>query len=183
MLKMKVARFFLFLTGVLFLSTGHGDKNEEIFPAVEQSLQQIQAGKIRRLFDAINSYGASENGDLQNAVKSLASPSFLRHDLTGVIPNVRTNQGAVDFVQLMLGAFPDLNLLIQDIFSTHDKVTVRYLMSGTHKGAFMGIAPTSKSIRINGINIYRFENGRVQESWQLADAHSLMQQLKDDRRQ
>ena len=77
----------------------------------------------------------------------------------------------------MLTAFPDLHFAIDDIFSTGDKAAIRYTMTATHKGEFMGVAPAGKHVTITGISITRFEDGKQVESWGIMDNVGMMQQL------
>ena len=159
------------------LGFSHAVGQEETVQSNDQRVAQSQIHKIRRLFEVISSPTAAASGERADVLGTIASPTFIRHDLTGTIPNVRTDQGAISFVQSLIVSFPNFKLEILDIFSAGDKLTVLYVLSGTHQGDFLGIAPTGKEIKIYGINIYRFENGLVEETWQLADVHSLMQQL------
>jgi len=53
----------------------------------------------------------------------------------------------------------------------------RYTVRGTHKGEFMGIAPTGKSITLTGILISRFAGDKVVEDWNNYDALGMLQQL------
>ena len=43
-------------------------------------------------------------------------------------------------------AFPDMRLASEDVIAEGEKVANRYTFYGTHKGDYMGIAPTSKLI-------------------------------------
>ena len=52
-----------------------------------------------------------------------------------------------------------------------------YTLTGTHDGEFMGVAPTGKKIEINGIQIGRFENGKIVERWGSSDELGIMQQI------
>ena len=54
---------------------------------------------------------------------------------------------------------------------------VRVTSRGTHKGEFMGIAPSGKSITIQEIHIGRIANGKMVEHWGLEDALGMLQQL------
>jgi predicted ester cyclase len=74
-------------------------------------------------------------------------------------------------------AFPDVHFTIEDIVVEGDKAVLRYTMTGTHKGAFMGIPPTNKKITTWAIEIYRFVGGKAVEVWSRSDTLSLMQQL------
>lgn len=127
--------------------------------------------KMRALFAAIN-----ENR-LADIIACVAAPNFERHDLTGSIPWVRGQQGALSFIDDLKSAFPDLRLEIADIFSANEKVVVRFVATGTHLGTYLGHKPTGKRIKVHNINIYRFEGDRVVETWQLSDGAGLLGQL------
>jgi predicted ester cyclase len=58
-----------------------------------------------------------------------------------------------------------------------DKVVTRNSVTGTHRGEYMGIPPTGKSVTYNEIFIFRFRNGRVAESWGVVDVLLQMRQL------
>lgn len=74
-------------------------------------------------------------------------------------------------------AFPDVNLTIEDLIAEGDKVVWRWLCRGTHRGEFMGIAPTGKQATWTGIVISRFEDSKMVEGWEDWDALGMMQQL------
>lgn len=141
------------------------------FDQEETSETANKIKKMRALFTAIN-----ENR-LADVIACIAAPSFERHDLTGFIPGVRGQQGALNFVDDLKSAFPDLRLEIADIFSADEKVVVRFAASGTHLGTYLGHKPTGKRIKVHNINIYRFEGDRVVETWQLTDGVGLLGQL------
>ena len=78
---------------------------------------------------------------------------------------------------VLLRAFPDLHLTVEDLIGEEDKVVARIVVTGTHLGDYMGIEPTGKSIAYEEIFIFRFANGRVVETWGVVDAFSQMKQL------
>jgi hypothetical protein len=49
--------------------------------------------------------------------------------------------------------------------------------AGTHTGEFQGLPPTHKHVTFSGLELNRFEDGRVVEHWFQMDALSLLQQL------
>jgi ketosteroid isomerase-like protein len=130
----------------------------------EDPVKNVDA--IRTLFAAIN------EGTFEQVVTSLAAPHFVRHDLTGAIPGVRGKEGARNFLAQLRERFSDLRVSIDDIFSAGDKVVVRFVLTG-----YETRDSKRKQVAVNNINIYRFENGQVVETWQLADALSLERQL------
>jgi len=88
--------------------------------------------------------------------------------------------GPADFVTLfnrLRGAFPDIQITVEDAFGADDKVTVRWSAVMTHTGDHLGIPSTNKTVRIAGITIARIANGTIVEGWDNWDQLALMQQL------
>ena len=81
------------------------------------------------------------------------------------------------FVKVSRDAFPDLQFTAEDMIVEGDKVAARYTMRGTHQGEFLGVAPTGKQIEVTGIDIVRFEGGKMVEHWANSDELGMMQQL------
>jgi predicted ester cyclase len=78
---------------------------------------------------------------------------------------------------VLLRAFPDLHLTVEDLIGEEDKVVARIVVTGTHLGEYMGREPTGKSIAYDEIFIFRFASGRVVETWGVVDVFSQMKQL------
>lgn len=110
----------------------------------------------------------------------LAHPDFKRYDLAGALPEVSGTNGPVNLVQVVLRAIPDLHYQIQQTVAKDDRVVVHVRGAGTHLGEFLGVAGTGRRIEWNGINIYRFEDGKVIETWQLLDVWGLMRQMRHE---
>ena len=77
----------------------------------------------------------------------------------------------------VLSSFPDIHFDIQDMIAEGDKVVVRFLARGTHKGVFAGIRPTGKKVAMQGIIIHRLSEGQIVEDWVIRDTLGLLQQL------
>ena len=84
-----------------------------------------------------------------------------------------------DHVISVRKSFPDLHLSIDDMTATGNSVVARWTARGTHKGEYRGIAPSNTKISVPGITVYRFEDGKIAESWAQWDLGGLMQQLRD----
>jgi predicted ester cyclase len=74
-------------------------------------------------------------------------------------------------------AFPDLHVEIEDVVAEGDTVATRVTMTATHRGAFLGVAPTGRRVRYEGMDILRFREGKMVEHWTVTDDLGLMQQL------
>ena len=124
---------------------------------------------IQRLYDLINA------GDIDGFGRQLADDFVEHNDNPGVPP---TNSGTLQFFQMLIGAFPDLRMDVQDVIASGDKAVARVRVTGTNHGEFMGIPATGKSGAMNLIDITRFsDDGLAREHWGVADQLALMQQL------
>ncbi len=71
-------------------------------------------------------------------------------------------KGYLSVVHWMRKGFSDVQWHITDIVADNDKVAVKWNLSGTHDGEFMGIKPTNKKISVCVMNFYYFnEEGKV----------------------
>jgi predicted ester cyclase len=76
-----------------------------------------------------------------------------------------------------LEAFPDLRIVLEEIFDAGESVAYRFKATGTHLGAFLGFTPTGRMVHIEGLGIDRIENGKFIERWIQFDSFGLLQQL------
>ncbi len=71
-------------------------------------------------------------------------------------------KGYLSVVHWMRKGFSDVQWLITDMVADKDKVAVKWDLTGTHDGEFMGIKPTNKKISVCVMNFYYFnERGQV----------------------
>ena len=124
---------------------------------------------VRRLYELINAGDVDAFGDL-------LADDFVEHEeLPGGAP---TKQGVKDFFRMQIAAFPDLAMTPQDVIDGGDKVVARVRFTGTHRGEFMGIPPTGRSVDVQLIDIIRCaDDGLAHEHWGVFDAMAMMQQL------
>ena len=115
------------------------------------------------------------NGGKLDLIDQLVAPNFVEHEAFPGLSNDR--EGVKQFFALMRSAFPDLRMEVHDIIAEGDKVVTRVTIRGTHRGEFMGIAPTGKQINVATVDIVRFANGKVVEHWGVTDQLAMMQQL------
>ena len=107
-------------------------------------------------------------------VDEVVAIDFIHHELE------KDRKGPEQFIQYVSSSrttFPDLHFTIEDQIAERDVVVSHWTMTGTHKGEFMGIAPTNKNVRIPGASITRVAGGKVAENWVYWDRLNLMQQL------
>ncbi|MEV5388004.1 ester cyclase [Streptomyces sp. NPDC052721] len=127
---------------------------------------------FRRLQDAVHT------GDLETVSKTIdeiVAPDLLFH---APVPMGTTGAQALKRVwEVLLRAFPDLRVEIEDEIAEGDKVVFRNTVTGTHHGEYRGLPATGKPVRYNEIFILRFADDRVAEIWGVVDVLAQMRQL------
>ncbi len=86
-------------------------------------------------------------------------------------------EGFVDFFQTMRTAFPDLAVAMETMVADDDTIAFAYTITGTHQGNFQGVRPTGRQIKARGMQISRFQNGRMVERWGSSDELGILKQL------
>ncbi|MCH9757063.1 MAG: ester cyclase [Gammaproteobacteria bacterium] len=86
-------------------------------------------------------------------------------------------QALKDIIDTWLTAFPDLTVTWGEILASTDKVVATWEATGTHKGVFLDIAPTGKTIFYHGTTIYDFTEDKISEYWALVDIDEIKNQL------
>jgi predicted ester cyclase len=76
-------------------------------------------------------------------------------------------------------AFPDIQHEAKDLLFDGDRVTMRFHGEGTHKEEFGGIKATNKTMRYEGIAIFRMEGTRIAEIWVHSSAAKQIAALQD----
>jgi predicted ester cyclase len=80
-------------------------------------------------------------------------------------------------IATMGAAFPDLRMAEADSLREGEKVAFRWILSGTHEGEFMGVAPTGRRVEAMGMDIVRLADGEIVEHWGEFDAMGLLRQM------
>lgn len=76
--------------------------------------------------------------------------------------------------------FPDLEITIEDMIASGEKVALRWRMTGTHEGSMFGVEPTGRQVELTAIEINHFNEEKLIETWTQSDQLGLMQQLGID---
>lgn len=114
------------------------------------------------------------SGGNLDVIEEIATDDYVEHNpLPGQGMGL---QGLRDRAGMLTAALAP-RFTLEDVIAEGDRVVVRWTNSGTHVGEFAGIPPTNKDFTITGIDIYRVENGKLAEHWDVVDQLSLLQQL------
>ena len=103
--------------------------------------------------------------------------------VTPAIPGITKGREArVQFVQGIMGAFPDGVVEVQRSFGRGDWACIEVLFTGTHTGPMAGqggaeIPPTGKSVKWPYCMVMKFSDGLVSELYEYYDQLDLLAQL------
>ncbi len=137
--------------------------------AQDSALTQAQANK-----QILANFGAEVLGkkDLTH-LHQYMQDGYIQH-------NPLVPQGAVGFKTFFADWFkavPDWQYTMTKIVAEGDTVWAYGTYSGTQKGDWLGIPATNKPYSIHAVDIFRIENGKLAEHWDVLDTYGLFKQL------
>ncbi len=116
-------------------------------------------------------------GDIDGAVETFAEDAVDHDPAPGQGPG---REGFKGFFQTLAGAFPDAHIAPAHMVADEEHVCIAYTLTGTHEGDFNGIVATGRKIEVRGVQIGRFEDGKIVERWGSSDELGILQQLGVD---
>ncbi|MGB3183555.1 MAG: ester cyclase [Cyclobacteriaceae bacterium] len=125
--------------------------------------------------EAQKKFGEAVNTGNLEMIRDVVADDVVDHDpapMQGPGP-----QGYIDFFSMMRTAFPDMKVDVEQMVTDEENVSFAYTLSGTHKGEFMGVAPTGKSIKARGMQVGRFVDGKLKERWGSSDELGILKQI------
>lgn len=127
--------------------------------------EQMQAA-VRRVIEEVFNQGN------YSVIPEVFAPDFIENQF-GLHA---TYTGMQKDIEWLRATFPDLNLTIEEIAVSGDRVWARSTARGTHSRPFMG-PPTGKTFEIAIFDELRFANGKIVEHWGTPDRFAQLMQL------
>jgi len=135
-------------------------------------LNDILAANKQRARDYFKAFATQDRAWLDANV----APTYIRQDTT--LPfEVVGPDGVMTLGDVLLGAFSEIELDIQEVIAENDKVLVHLRFRGVHSGAFGDYAATGKRFDVMVLDFFRMENGMIAEQWPAIDNLGLQQQI------
>ncbi|PSJ42900.1 ester cyclase [Allosphingosinicella deserti] len=95
-------------------------------------------------------------------------------------PNMSPDKDGVRILYKRLrAAFGDFHAVIHWQAADGDIVTTFKTYHGVHRGEFLGIAPTGRTIQFDTVDAMRIVDGRISEHWGVADLYGLVRRLTE----
>jgi len=87
------------------------------------------------------------------------------------------SEGFKQFFTNWFNAVPDWNYSVTKLVAEDDTVWVYGTYTGTQKGDWLGILATNNAYSITAVDIFRIEDGKLAEHWDVIDIYGLFKQL------
>lgn len=81
------------------------------------------------------------------------------------------------FHSVFRGAFPNIEVIVEDMIAEGDKVAARCSVRGKHTGDHLGIAASNASVDFTGMVIVRIKDGKFVEAWNNFDFLRMNKQI------
>ena len=107
--------------------------------------------------------------------KEVVAPGCVDHDpAPGQAPGP---DGYRMFFSQMRTAFPDLKVALEALVADDESIDIAYTLTGTHRGPLDEIPPSGRQIKIRGVQLSKFKDGKMVERWGSSDELGLLNQL------
>jgi predicted ester cyclase len=123
---------------------------------------------------AIDAFGHFNEGGRREAFFDAYDPNVALHGYPGGMQGL---DGLRAFHEALWEAFPDARLTVEDLVVEGDRAALRYRLRGTHRGPYLGVAPTGLEFDVEGLTLLRLAGGRVVEEWHSPTELAILRQL------
>ncbi len=127
---------------------------------------------VRRWFEEVWNKGREE------AIDEMFGEDGIAHGLAEDSGQpLRGASGFKPFFRKFRAAFPDIEVVVEDMVAEGDKVAARCTVRGKHQSDSLGFAATNQPMEITGMTIVRVRDDKIVEAWNNFDFMSMFQQL------
>ncbi|MBK3663548.1 ester cyclase [Bradyrhizobium diazoefficiens] len=122
----------------------------------------------------LDRYVAAVNAHDTAKFPELFTETYIQH--SGRSPSGLSAQ--IENFHRILVSMPDVQLRVDDRIIAGDKVVARTTYSATHTQTIRDVPPTGKAFTFRTIDIWRVENGKFAEHWDLTDLSEVLNKLR-----
>jgi steroid delta-isomerase-like uncharacterized protein len=127
---------------------------------------------VRRWFEEVWNKGRSD------AIDEMFAADGIAHGLSD--DPEKPMEGPVGFKPFhaaFRGAFPNVEVVVEDLIAEGDKVVARCSVRGKHTGDHLGVAASNVPVEFTGIAIVRIKEGKIVEAWNNFDFLKMNKQI------
>jgi flavin reductase (DIM6/NTAB) family NADH-FMN oxidoreductase RutF/predicted ester cyclase len=119
-------------------------------------MEDTRAARLSECWESVWNCGEVD------VLDDLVSAHYVRHARSGELIGIEDVKASIGAARR---AFPDMVTNIEEIIESGDKVVVRWSSTGTHVGELAHFSGTGQRMRVEGVNIQRFDGDRIAEEW------------------
>jgi steroid delta-isomerase-like uncharacterized protein len=105
----------------------------------------------------------------------LHDESLITHGIPGNFPS--NKEGMMNYYSEVWRAFPDANFGFDHIIVEGSEAACMFSMTGIQKSEFLGVPPSNKQVRVDGMIFFSFKDSKIMERWEIIDILSAAKQL------
>jgi len=137
--------------------------------AESRSPEQSASVLLDKYVAAVNAHDTSSFGEIH-------TEGYIQH--SGRSPSGLAAQ--IENFRAIFARMPDVQAKVEDRIIQGDKIVARMTFTATHTQPLQGIAPTGRRFTLRTIDIWRVENGKLAEHWDVVDTAGLLKQLRGE---
>jgi steroid delta-isomerase-like uncharacterized protein len=135
-------------------------------------MSELNKALVRRWFDEV------WNKQRPEAIDEMLAPDAIVHGLSDDPESpLKGPAGFKPFHETFRGAFPDVEVMVEDMVAEGDKVAARCSVRAKHAGDQLGIAASGAPVDFTGIAIVRVRDGKFVEAWNNFDFMRMNRQI------
>jgi predicted SnoaL-like aldol condensation-catalyzing enzyme len=133
---------------------------------------------------------ADDSARSKDVVTRFYNDVFINHDVSRLDTYMRDDYiqhnedcpqgkaGFLEFFEVIFGAVPDFSYTLKKMIAEDDIVMAFSTTTGTHSGGeWMGKKATGNKLSYDVVDIFRVQDGKIAEHWDVADTFGLFSQL------
>lgn len=125
---------------------------------------------LNSLIDAWNAHDSER-------VSSFYAADFEGVDLSQAQMAVQGLAGIHKVLAAAWRAFPDLELIPEDLVADRDRIAIFWLAQGTHQGRLLNIPPTGRKVQWRGVSWLTWKDDKIEKAAYLWDLAGLLRTL------
>lgn len=137
----------------------------------EQNNLEANKALMHRWFEEVWNQGRAE------AISEMMAEDAVAHGLSEDGQPLRGPADFLPFHKQFREAFPNIEVVVEDLIAEGDKVVARCSVRGKHVGDSLGFKATGTTAEFDGIAIVRIKDGKLVEAWNNFDFMKMYRQL------
>ena len=119
-------------------------------------------------------YVAVWNTGNVNDLDAIIDPHFVYH--SNLLPEVEGIDGLKKIISGFRASYPDLKIVLESELYSGNRSAVRWTLTGTNTGPGE-MPPTGKPVKLWGISLLEYADGKITAEWLAFDNQSYLEQL------